>query len=198
MQLNSLLCFRSVGRYPLVTVFFIVRLGMCYLTASVLTFPLNPPLEKGGLGPPSEEKWPSVFQKCRPLPFGDGLFYCEVKDVLFNCIHIYIPPKSPFDLWSSSFAPRHSLQAASALGLAPVGKGGLVALLPLNFCSRTTAIQLGGGLFFVSNLFGRGKRKNFNCIPILSYPILSYPILSYPILQKKDMPKHIPFRYYIN
>ena len=45
-------------------------------------------------------------------------------------IHIYIPPKSPFDLRSSSFAPRHSLQAASALGLASVGKGGLGRCAP--------------------------------------------------------------------
>ena len=38
---------------------------------------------------------------------------------------IDIPPKSPIDLRSSSFAPRHSLQAHSALGLASVEKGGL-------------------------------------------------------------------------
>ena len=44
-------------------------------------------------------------------------------------LHFYIPSKPPFDLWSSSFAPRHSLQAVSALGLSSLGKGRLVASL---------------------------------------------------------------------
>ena len=36
-----------------------------------------------------------------------------------------LPPKSPIDLRSSSFAPRHSLQAHSALGLSSVDNVGL-------------------------------------------------------------------------
>ena len=45
--------------------------------------------------------------------------------IMFLDEGIDIPPKSPIDLRSSSFAPRHSLQAHSALGLASVEKGGL-------------------------------------------------------------------------
>ena len=47
MQLNSLLCFRSVGRYLLVTVFFCCIVSKSYLTAPVFTFPLNLPLTFG-------------------------------------------------------------------------------------------------------------------------------------------------------
>ena len=47
--------------------------------------------------------------------------------------NIYISPKPPFDPpkgGSSSFAPRHSLQAASALGLASDEKRGLSRFAP--------------------------------------------------------------------
>ena len=44
-------------------------------------------------------------------------------------LHIYIPSKPPFDLRSSSFAPRQRIQAFSALGLSSVEKGRLVASL---------------------------------------------------------------------
>ncbi len=44
-----------------------------------------------------------------------------------------LPPKSPIDLRSSSFAPRHSLQAHSALGLSSVDNVGLGPALQDNF-----------------------------------------------------------------
>ena len=47
--------------------------------------------------------------------------------------NIYIPSKPPFNPPKggfSSFAPRHSLQAASALGLASVEKRGLSRFAP--------------------------------------------------------------------
>ena len=52
-----------------------------------------------------------------------------------------LPPKSPIDLRSSSFAPLQSLQAASALGLSSVGN---VGLGPASQDSRT---QKNGLLF---------------------------------------------------
>ena len=73
--------------------------------------PSKPPFDKGGLSLRSIKAftWVGIAR-------------------LFNCLHIYIPPKSPFGKGGlnlafagfSSFAPRHSVQALSALGLASV------------------------------------------------------------------------------
>ena len=71
--------------------------------------------------------------------FGYGSCFLFALPYYFIALYIDIPPKSPFDLRSSSFAFRHSWRATSALNLSSVEKGGLGrhGLLPDGRCYRS-------------------------------------------------------------
>ena len=90
---------------------------MAIKKGKVPTLPPKSPIDNVGLGPASQD---NLF------PFSADAEEKRVK-------YLHYPLNPPIDLRSSSFAPRHSLQAHSALGLSSVDNVGLGPAAQDNF-----------------------------------------------------------------